>query len=264
MKLGFIGTGNITTAVVEGLCTLGAPSNAIRVSPRNAEKAKFLAAKFSRVGVAENNQAVLDASDIIFLALRPQVAAPIIRRLRFRDDHRVVSLVAATALDFVCEMVRPARDVIRAVPLPTVARHRGPIILYPDNAEIRAIFGQIGSLFVAESERNLSLLAAITALISPFYALMDETARWAAALGVGRQTAESYTAAMFQALSAQVVDMPAMSFSKLAADAATPGGLNEQALEIIRKNDGFQAFLKALDAVTIRLGEMPPERRKAD
>ncbi|RLB67433.1 MAG: pyrroline-5-carboxylate reductase, partial [Deltaproteobacteria bacterium] len=35
-QLGFIGTGNITTAMVEGLCTADSPPVTIVVSPRNA------------------------------------------------------------------------------------------------------------------------------------------------------------------------------------------------------------------------------------
>jgi len=45
MKLGFIGTGNITTVLVEGLCTAQDPPASILVSPRNAEKAARLALK---------------------------------------------------------------------------------------------------------------------------------------------------------------------------------------------------------------------------
>jgi pyrroline-5-carboxylate reductase len=39
MQLGFIGTGNITTALVEGLCTARVPGLHILLSPRNAAKA---------------------------------------------------------------------------------------------------------------------------------------------------------------------------------------------------------------------------------
>jgi len=42
-------------------------------------------------------------------------------------------------------------------------------------------------------------------------------------------------------------------FENLAAEASTPGGLNEQALKEIKKQEGFDAFIKALDAVLARL-----------
>ena len=39
MKLGFIGTGNITVAVVKGICTSNISYKKILISPRNKKKA---------------------------------------------------------------------------------------------------------------------------------------------------------------------------------------------------------------------------------
>ena len=52
MKLGFIGTGRITTLVVEGLCAAWIPGLSILLSPRNAAKASRLAALYSQVDIA--------------------------------------------------------------------------------------------------------------------------------------------------------------------------------------------------------------------
>lgn len=46
MKIGFIGKGHITSAIVEGLCTGDNPPDNIIVSPRNTEKAEKLAERF--------------------------------------------------------------------------------------------------------------------------------------------------------------------------------------------------------------------------
>jgi pyrroline-5-carboxylate reductase len=262
MHLGFIGTGHITAALVEGLCTISEPPENILVSPRNAANASRLAAKFSRVKVAQNNQAVIDGSEIIFLALHPQIAPAILPQLLFRQDQRIVSLIAATPIALIRKLTGTVQHVFRAVPLPSVARHVGPIVLYPDNARIGDIFNKIGKLFVVASEKHLSLLAAVTALISPFFALMEETAGWAAAAGIEKQTANDYTASMFHALATRALDMQTSCFAELAQEAATPGGLNEQALGVIRQNGGFKAFRAALDSVAVRLGEGPPHRRR--
>jgi pyrroline-5-carboxylate reductase len=260
MNFGFIGTGNITTALVEGFCTVEAASDNILVSPRNAAKASRLASKFSQVKVAEDNQLVIDGSEIIFLALHPQIAPVILPYLDFHENQKVVSLIAATPISLVRELIRVVPDIFRAVPLPSVAQHIGPIILYPNDALLLDIFSKIGKLFAVKSEKHLSLLATVTALISPFFTLMEETAEWAEAGGVERHTAISYTALMFHALSAQALNMPISSFSELAMEAATAGGLNEQALGVIRKKGGFNAFMDALDVVATRLGEEPPDR----
>jgi pyrroline-5-carboxylate reductase len=258
MKLGFIGTGNITAALVEGFCTLPDYPYNIIVSPRNAEKAKCLATRFESVQVAGDNQAVIDGSEIVFLALRPQIAEPVLRQLSFRENKTIVSLIGAISVARIREMVAPVRTLFRAVPLPPAAQHVGPIILYPGDPAVGALLGQIGELYTVLEENHISVLAAVTALMSPFFALLGETARWAEAAGVDRPIAHNYTASMFHALAYQALKMPETNFSDLAAEVATPGGLNEQALAVIREQSGYTAFLKALDAVAVRLGVKPP------
>lgn len=72
--IGFVGTGTITEAMVEGLLAEPAHSSNIHVSPLNAQIAARLAAKFDTLIVAADNQAVVDQSDIVIPAIRPQIA----------------------------------------------------------------------------------------------------------------------------------------------------------------------------------------------
>ncbi|MGH6894324.1 MAG: NAD(P)-binding domain-containing protein, partial [Dongiaceae bacterium] len=60
MRLGFVGTGAIASAIVTGLNASDAGRDAVLVSPRNPGIAAALAAKFANVAVAASNQAVLD------------------------------------------------------------------------------------------------------------------------------------------------------------------------------------------------------------
>ncbi|MBB3393783.1 pyrroline-5-carboxylate reductase [Rhizobium sp. BK060] len=73
-KIGFIGTGAIADAMVRGLLTKPAVVSQVTISPRNAEIAQRLAADFAEITVAADNQAVIDASDMVVLAVRPQIA----------------------------------------------------------------------------------------------------------------------------------------------------------------------------------------------
>ena len=92
MRLGFIGTGRITTALVEGFCTTPDPPASIIVSPRNAEKAAQLAVRFRHVTVAKDNQAIVDGCDCVFLALRPPMVS-VLGEIRFRPEQRIISLM---------------------------------------------------------------------------------------------------------------------------------------------------------------------------
>jgi pyrroline-5-carboxylate reductase len=177
-----------------------------------------------------------------------------LRELQFQSDQKIISLIAATPLTVVRDITAPARNVCRAVPLPSAAQHNGPILIYPDHAYANNILSHVGRLFPVADEKKLELLWTLTALISPYYGLMETVSNWAGAAGIEAQTAKDYTAAMFGALSQQAMDISGKNFSDLVKEAATPGGLNEQALEVIRSQGAYNAFLTALDSIADRLG----------
>jgi len=84
MNLGFIGTGEITSSIVTGLCSSVSTPHSIRLSPRNPAIAEKLADRFKRVSISSCNQEVLDHSDTIVIAVRPQVARDVLSELHFR------------------------------------------------------------------------------------------------------------------------------------------------------------------------------------
>jgi pyrroline-5-carboxylate reductase len=260
MTLGFIGTGRIASALVRGLCTCQAPPKKVLVSPRGAERAVVLAAEFPVVDVAPDNQAVVDGSATLVLAVRPQDAKRILVPLAFRPEQRVISLLALTPLERTRRLVAPAAAVVRALPLPSCAERLGPIVVYQGEPWALEFFAPVGTPLVAADERELNVLWSLSALIAPTYALIAEAAGWAANAGVGAATARSYLAHMFHALSTQALRDQGRDLEALVAEASTPGGLNRQALDAIRAAGAYEAILAALDAVLARLGEAVPER----
>lgn len=260
MTLGFLGTGNIASALVRGLCGGDHMPERILVSPRNAENAARLAGEFVAVEVALHNQAVLDGAETVFLSVLPKDLRAIVGGLRFRREQRVISLVALVPLAQIEALVAPAASVVRAVPIPSAARRLGPIALYPDEPDSNALLGRVGTVVPADSEAQLEALCAVTALIAPYYALMQESCDWLVAAGVGPSTAKAYVASMFHALSVLAEAHRGDGFAELVAEAQTPGGLNEQALREIRAAGAYTAFGDALDAILLRLGGTPPKR----
>jgi pyrroline-5-carboxylate reductase len=117
VRLGFLGTGAITEAVVAGLSAAPeAPS--ILISPRNAARSRALAAQFPNVRVASGNQTVLDQADTVFLAVRPQDIVAALDGLRFRREQTIISFVALLPMARLKGLVTPAERICRAVPLP--------------------------------------------------------------------------------------------------------------------------------------------------
>ncbi|MFB2608410.1 NAD(P)-binding domain-containing protein, partial [Rhizobium phaseoli] len=88
-SIGFVGTGAITEAMVRGLLAAPAYASEVHVSPRSAHIAATLAEEFAAVRIAGDNQIVVDRSDMVFLAIRPQLAEEVVRALSFRKGQMV-------------------------------------------------------------------------------------------------------------------------------------------------------------------------------
>src|ERR1700722_10629451 len=253
MKLGFVGTGAITTAIVTGLSSASADQHAIRLSPRNANIASELATRFPHVSVASSNQDVLDSSDIIVLAVRPQVAANVASELRFRPDHHVISLISTFSLASISALVAPATKVTRAVPLPSVAHRNGPTAIYPPDRLGADVFGTLGTAIEVETANEFDALSAATATIAPYFAFADSIASWLTRHGVPGPRARDYVARIFRGLVDEAVDSPQRSLKSFADEHSTRGGINEQVLAYLVERDVFENISEALDTVLNRI-----------
>jgi pyrroline-5-carboxylate reductase len=252
MKLGFLGTGKITSAVVEGLCTSNMQAASIALSPRNETTSKRLAEQFSNVERMESNQQVVDHADIVCVAVRPNHAVDVLSQLRFRDTHTVVSFVSFMTTPELARAVEPARHSCRAIPLPSVINHTCPIPVFPGIGIVMDLFSHIGQPLTVDNETQLHALWTLTGLISPFYTLLGELSDWAVSQGVQPQTASQFTADLFQSLSQAAQQSSPIQFNDLAHHAATPKGMNEQADREISESHAHRAYTQTCDRLLER------------
>jgi len=252
-RLGFIGVGAIAEALITGMCAGGEQRGNFLLSPRNASLSKGLAERFAFVKVAGDNQAVVDGSDIVFLAVTPQIAAQVLGALRFRPDQRVVSLIATYDTARLRPLVAPATAITRLAPVPSVARRLGPLILCPPSREMGALLEGLGQLIQLESEAELDALWTVTGLMAPYFGLLNEISLWLIGQGVPQSQAQSFVGALFEALSVTAADRAGEGFEKLRAAHTTPGGLNEQSFRELKAAGWMSLFCQALELIQARM-----------
>jgi pyrroline-5-carboxylate reductase len=229
---GFVGTGTMSSAIVRGLATLDEPPAAILVSPRNAEKAAALREAFpGLVTVAADNQAVLDGSEVVFIGVLPTITEETCRALSFKPAHTVVSLVSTAPRDGLrawCAPV-PSASVVRAIPLPPVARHKGATIMTPPHDLVAAIFDSLGTVIPVATEATMRKMMPVTGLMGQFYAMQRATQEWVEGQGVPAEDASKYVGAIFHCITYDTADAGVHTFDHLVKE-QTPGGINEQVL----------------------------------
>ena len=80
MKLGFIGTGTITSAVVKGILKSKIKYKKINISKRNSNKSRILKKLNNKIIIFNNNQEIINNSDWIFLSVTPKVGNKILKK----------------------------------------------------------------------------------------------------------------------------------------------------------------------------------------
>ena len=252
-RLGFVGTGTITEAIVTGLASGEGAGWEIAVSPRSAETAARLAARFPAVTVAAGNQAVVDAADMVFLAIRPDVAEEVVRALSFRTGQCVVSLIAAVDHATLAGWIGAPVRIVRAVPLPFVARRSGVTAVFPADAEVEALFARLGAAVPCASIEEYDLLATASALMGSYFGVMDHVVGWLKDKGLPETSARAYLAPLFSSLSEVATLETGQTLEALRHEYSTKGGLNEQMFARFRDHGGTDALTAALDSVLERV-----------
>ncbi len=253
MTLGFLGTGAITSAMVRGLCEAGTARYEIRLSPRNAAVAAELAAQFPQVTVAASNQEMVDHSDAVVIAVRPQITATVLQELRFRPEQNIISLVSGHPVGKLAGLVAPATQITRAVPLPAAARRLSPTAIYPADPVTAELFAALGTVSEVATEHEFDVMCTATATMASYFAFSDCIAGWLANHGIPETTARDYVARLLNGLSDTTLQSPDRTFAELAADHATRGGTNEQVLRHLTDHGAFEAYAAALDAILVRV-----------
>jgi pyrroline-5-carboxylate reductase len=251
--LGIVGVGAIAEAIVTGLCEGHDAPVSIHLSPRSAGRANRLAARYRSVQVVDGNQAVVERADVVLLCVRPQDARAALSDVAFRAPQAVISVMAGIQIDALRRLVAPAEALVRAIPLPAVARRAGLTAIYPRHELARAIFEPLGGVIAVDDERALDALSASTATIAAHLAYLDAISRWLGDRGIPQADATRYVAAVFGALSGTLRGSQPIDFGTLADEYATAGGINEQFLTALRRAGTFEIVDRALDDVAHRL-----------
>ncbi len=256
MKLGFIGTGTISAAVIHGISKAWGDGNQITVSPRSEQISQDLAQRYRWVSRAESNQAVVDASDIVFLGVMPDQAREVIGAVELHEGQTLASFLAGIDVAALQQMVGPKVRVCRVTPLPPIAQLEGPVMLYPGLAEVRQIMAPLGVLIEPESDSAMASLSTASGLMSSFFRLSQEVVVWLEERGLPRAQARDYVMAMFAALSQTALRHDPATLEALPREHETPGGINEACREYLEREDWFTEFARAMDAIVARAGSL--------
>ena len=250
MRIGIIGTGKIASAIVTGFCAAKA-GHEFCLSPRGADTAASLAARFSEAKVCSSNQEVLDKSEWVFISVQKS-AFGALRELKFRRDHKILNMAAEMRLPDLKEITGETALMAHVIPLPMIALGFGPILVYPEVTEVGELFASVGDVFYTQSLSEVHILQIITGVMSPYYMLLDEVVKFADERGMDHDFSVRFVHSLFSAVSRRAAETPNCDLVELAND-MTPGGYNQQAMGELLVCGAVTAWRDTLDRLMERL-----------
>ena len=256
MKLGFIGTGKITSSVVTGICRSKISFKKIILSPRNRNIAKKLKRKFRKVSIAKNNQEIVNSCNWIFLAVTPTVGNKIIKNLKFKSGQTIVSFISTMTLPQLKKAIKVKAKIFRAIPLPPISLRKGPVPVFPPNKKVKNFFDKLGTTVEISNEKLSKNFWSASGMMAPFYELLSTMSNWLVKRGVKRDKAQKYITSLFVALSEDAVVNSNKDLKYLVKESQTPRGLNEQGVRELRKAGFYRATEKTLNSILKRLNKV--------
>ena len=100
-SVGFVGFGTIASSIAKGLLLQeGVPIAKVSVSKRSEAKSTELKSLYPElVTIFDDNQSILDESDIVFICVLPKDLEEVMSKLKFNSErHTIVSLVSTSVL----------------------------------------------------------------------------------------------------------------------------------------------------------------------
>lgn len=247
-RIGFVGTGHIAAPIAR---LMAAKRHEIIVSERNSRVSADLKAELG-VAVAAP-QAVVDASDIVFLCLRPHVAVEVLTPLAFRADQQIVSVMAAVSTDELRTLCAPATDFVQTIPLGFLQSGGCPLAALGNDQLLAELFEPENPVVKVADEAALNAHFAICAMVPGLLDLMVTGSEWLAAQTGNTDGAEFYTSQLVSGFLAAIEKGTAGRLAQERDSLATDGTLSLQMTQTLHEHGAHDALRTALMAIGKRL-----------
>lgn len=265
-KLGFIGCGNMGSAMLEGILKAGIyKKENIFCSTKSEESKKALSEKFG-INISDNI-GVTKNSDILILAVKPQFFSEVIKEIKncVKEGTIIVSIAAGISIDDIDDMFgifSYGLKVIRTMPNTPALVGEGMTAICPNKnitkeelEEVQNIFNSFGKSEILDEKYFHGFIALCGS--SPAYAYMFIEAMGTAGIKAGIPAGKSYTLAAQSLLgTAKMVletgEHPAVLKDKV----CSPAGTTIEAVSVL-ENTGFRkSIIEAMEACEKKSKEM--------
>jgi len=263
-NIGFIGCGNMAQAIIGGIIKskLVTPKQvmASAATNRNLNVAK----ESFGIEVSNNNLDVARFSDILILAVKPNMYGSVIEEVKetIKDDVIIVTIAAGITIDFVEKAFGRNLKVVRTMPNTPALVGEGMTAITPnklvskeDEEVILDIFQSFGKTEIIE-EKLMNVIPAISGS-SPAYVYMfiEALADGGVLQGIPRNKAYKLAAQAVLGAAKMVLET-GMHPGALKDNVCSPGGTTIEAVATLEEKGFRSAVISAMNSCTDKANEM--------
>ncbi|HUF93062.1 MAG TPA: pyrroline-5-carboxylate reductase [Candidatus Limnocylindria bacterium] len=263
-KVGFVGAGNMGEALIKGLVESSlVPAEAIVIADSRAARAQQVAGQYGVRAVPDNTALVREA-DVVILAVKPQILAPVLREIMPALTNRplLVSIAAGVSTATIQAVLGKYPRLIRVMPnTPALVLEGATAIarteeLEPDDLETaQEIFTAVGRVVVLEEE----LMDAVTGLSGsgPAYVaiVIESLADGGVKMGLDRVTAMTLATQTVLG-AARLIAETGVHPGALKDMVSSPGGTTIAGIAALEEGGIRTTFIRAVERATLRSREL--------
>ncbi|MFZ5966509.1 MAG: pyrroline-5-carboxylate reductase [Bacillota bacterium] len=269
-KIGFIGAGNMTYAMVSGLVSQQPEiSENIHVSNKTVSKAEKMCHEF-QLNLAQSNIDVVKSCHIVVLAVKPHIYKIVLNEIKdyVTQEHVLVSLAAGIDNQYIESFFDFPVKVIRTMPNTPVLVKEGMTAVTPNQNVseneldfVLNIFKSIGKVDLIDE----SLMDAIPAISgsSPAYVYMfiEALADGGVLQGLSREKAYRYAAQAVIGAAKMVLEKEKHP-GELKDMVCSPAGSTIEAVYSLEKNNFRGTVIEAMNVCTAKVKQLVKNDRK--
>lgn len=266
--LGFVGAGNMATAIIGGLVAEGYPAEAILIADPSVERCQQLQADWGIQSCADNS-VLVETADVVVLAVKPQVMSEVCEEIRAAVISKaplVVSIAAGVMAASLERWLGADTAIVRCMPNTPSLVKTGASGLYANpqvSAEQRqlaeTLMQAVGLALWVDEEAQLDAVTAVSGSGPAYYFLVME-AMIAAGQSLGLDAETSRRLTLQTALgAARMASESDVAPDELRRRVTSPKGTTERALKTFEAGDLRGLFAKALADCKARSEELARE-----
>lgn len=255
-KIGFIGLGNMASAIIGGLLQKEVVSAEQIIGYDVSEAARTKAGENLKIQIAQNNQVAAAEADILFLAVKPIFMADVICEIKtiLKPDTLVVSIAAGRTLQFLQEAFESEeRKLVRCMPnTPALVLEGCTGVCANGNVteeeleQVLVLLQAFGKASVVP-ERLMDVVVGVSGS-SPAYVFIFIEAMADAAVAAGMPRKQAYEFAAQAVLgSAKMVLETGMHPGELKDMVCSPGGTTIDAVKVLEEKGLRAAVMSAME-----------------